>query len=103
MVITRLPFTVPDHPVTAARLNAIAAAGGNSFLEYSVPQAILRLKQGFGRLIRTKEDVGGVVILDERILTSRYGRQFLQSLPPARFTRDLDELADLFKPSPPAG
>ena len=103
VVITRLPFTVPDHPVTAARLNAIAAAGGNSFLEYSVPQAILRLKQGFGRLIRTKEDVGGVVILDERILTSRYGRQFLQSLPPARFTRDLDELADLFKPSPPAG
>lgn len=105
VVITRLPFTVPDRPVTAARLKAIEAGGGNPFQEYSVPQAILRLKQGFGRLIRTKQDMGGVVILDERILTSGYGRQFIASLPPARFTRDLDELAELFKPQdapPPA-
>jgi ATP-dependent DNA helicase DinG len=97
VVITRLPFTVPDRPVTAARLKAIADAGGNPFLEYSVPQAILRLKQGFGRLIRTKQDVGGVVILDERILTANYGASFLASLPPARFTRDLDELSALFR------
>mgnify|MGYP003768370181 CR=1 FL=1 len=96
VVITRLPFTAPDRPITRARLQAIEEAGGNPFLEYSVPQAILRLKQGFGRLIRTKTDVGGVVILDERILTARYGNDFLTSLPPARFTRDLDELRLLF-------
>lgn len=96
VVITRLPFTVPDRPVTAARLRAIEEAGGNSFLEYSVPQAILRLKQGFGRLIRTRTDRGGVIILDERILTTYYGTQFLSSLPPARFTRDLDDLRSFF-------
>ena len=96
VVITRLPFTVPDRPVTAARLKVIAEAGGNPFLEYSVPQAILRLKQGFGRLIRSKQDMGGVVILDERILTAAYGSSFLESLPPARFTRDLEELRTLF-------
>ena len=96
VVITRLPFTSPDRPVTRARLQAIEDSGGNPFLDYSVPQAILRLKQGFGRLIRTKTDVGGVVILDERILTARYGADFLASLPPARFSRDLDELRLLF-------
>jgi len=96
VVITRLPFTSPDRPVTRARLQAIEEAGGNPFLAYSVPQAILRLKQGFGRLIRTKTDAGGVVILDERILTARYGPDFLASLPPARFTRNLDELRLLF-------
>lgn len=96
VVITRLPFTVPDRPVTAARLHSIESAGGNPFMEYSVPQAILRLKQGFGRLIRTKNDLGGVVILDERIITAAYGTQFISSLPPARFTRDLDELRVLF-------
>ena len=96
VVITRLPFTSPDRPVTRARLAAIEDSGGNPFLEYSVPQAILRLKQGFGRLIRTKGDIGGVIILDERILTARYGVGFLASLPPARFTRDLEELRLLF-------
>ena len=81
VVITRLPFTSPDRPVTRARLLAIEVLG-NHFLEYSVPQAILRLKQGFGRLIRTKNDIGGVIILDERILSSRYGEGFLASYRP---------------------
>lgn len=96
VVITRLPFAVPNRPVTKARLTAIEEAGGNPFLEYSVPQAILRLKQGFGRLIRSTEDKGGVVILDERIVRSSYGAQFLESLPPARFSRDLEDLRRLF-------
>ena len=81
VVITRLPFAVPDRPVIAARLRAIERAGGNAFLEYSVPQAVLRLKQGFGRLIRTRRDRGAVVILDDRIVSSSYGSQFLDSLP----------------------
>ncbi len=95
VAITRLPFTVPDRPVTAARLKAIEAQGGNSFQSYSVPQAILRLKQGFGRLIRAKTDQGAVVILDQRILTASYGKQLLESLPPAQFTRNLDDLGQL--------
>ncbi|MGI6147899.1 MAG: ATP-dependent DNA helicase [Limnochordia bacterium] len=96
VVITRLPFAVPDRPVTAARLRAIEQAGGNAFLQYSVPQAILRLKQGFGRLIRTHQDRGAVVILDERVISAGYGSQFLNSLPPAHFTRDIGALRALF-------
>ena len=96
VVITRLPFAVPDRHVIAARLRAIERAGGNAFLEYSVPQAVLRLKQGFGRLIRTRRDRGAVVILDGRIVSSSYGSQFLDSLPPAHFTRDITALRSVF-------
>lgn len=81
VIITRLPFEVPTHPVMEARVKQIKERGGNEFFEFSLPEAILRLKQGFGRLIRTQTDKGIVVILDPRIKTGRYGKQFLNSLP----------------------
>jgi ATP-dependent DNA helicase DinG len=84
VIIVKLPFSVPDEPVIEARLEAITRSGGNPFMQYSVPEAIMRLKQGFGRLIRSKTDTGIVVILDSRIKTKRYGRLFLQSLPRCR-------------------
>lgn len=82
VVITKLPFEVPTHPVMEARVSQIKEQGGNDFLDFSLPEAILRLKQGFGRLIRTKTDQGIVVILDSRIRTRRYGKHFIDSLPP---------------------
>ena len=81
VVITKLPFEVPTHPVMEARVKQIKEQGGNDFLEFSLPEAILRLKQGFGRLIRTQTDQGIVVILDSRIRTRSYGKLFLDSLP----------------------
>jgi ATP-dependent DNA helicase DinG len=70
--------------LVAARIDAIKAAGGNAFAEYQLPEAVLKLKQGFGRLIRSHADRGSVVILDPRVITKPYGRVFLDSLPPAR-------------------
>jgi ATP-dependent DNA helicase DinG len=81
VIITRLPFEPPDRPLTQARLDRIKARGGNPFAEDSLPRAVLRFKQGFGRLIRTRTDHGRVVVLDPRLVTTRYGRAFLDALP----------------------
>jgi ATP-dependent DNA helicase DinG len=83
VVITRLPFRVPTEPVLEARAEHIAARGLDPFMEYTIPQAVLKFKQGVGRLIRSREDRGGVLILDSRVLSKNYGRYFLRSLPDA--------------------
>jgi ATP-dependent DNA helicase DinG len=84
VIITRLPFAVPDHPLIEAKLEGIEAEGGDAFTEYSLPEAILKLRQGVGRLIRTKSDHGIIVILDNRIVTKPYGRAFMSALPKCR-------------------
>lgn len=84
VVVTRLPFDVPTDPLAAARAERIRAMGGSPFVEYSLPRAALKLKQGFGRLIRTQSDRGAVILCDRRITTKRYGKYFLDALPPCR-------------------
>jgi ATP-dependent DNA helicase DinG len=96
VIIDRLPFAVPSDPVVAARVDAIRENGGNPFYEYQVPQAALALKQGFGRLIRSQSDRGVLVLLDNRITKLRYGQVFFDSLPPYRFTTDLQDVKNFF-------
>ncbi|MGA7081434.1 MAG: ATP-dependent DNA helicase [Terriglobales bacterium] len=96
VIIDRLPFAVPSDPVVAARVKAIDAGGGNAFFEYQVPSAVITLKQGFGRLIRSLHDRGLLALLDNRILKKQYGRVFVESLPPYSRTTDLKKVEQFF-------
>ena len=94
VVIDKLPFSVPSDPVTAARIAQINESGGNAFYDYQIPTATILLKQGMGRLIRSKTDRGILALLDKRILTKSYGRMFLRSLPPAPLTHDSNKICN---------
>ncbi len=97
VIIDRLPFAVPTDPITKARTDAIAAAGGNAFNDLQIPQAVLTLKQGFGRLIRSLDDRGVLMLLDPRIRTTRYGAIFLDSLPAYRRTTEIGDVEAFFE------
>jgi ATP-dependent DNA helicase DinG len=96
VIIDRLPFSVPTDPVIAARIKAVDADGGNAFLQFQVPAAVITLKQGFGRLIRSLHDRGLLTLLDNRILKKQYGRVFLESLPNYRKTTELKHVEEFF-------
>ena len=100
VIIDRLPFAVPSDPVVAARVKAIDADGGNAFFQYQVPAAVITLKQGFGRLIRSLHDRGLLVLLDNRILKKQYGRVFIESLPNYRKTTEIRVVEEFFGRTP---
>ncbi|HLT44968.1 MAG TPA: ATP-dependent DNA helicase [Luteimonas sp.] len=100
VAIDKLPFAAPDDPVFEARLQAVQRAGGNPFRDEQLPQAVIALKQGVGRLIRTETDRGVLVLCDPRLLGKSYGRTFLESLPPFPRTRELDEVTAFLEPQP---
>jgi ATP-dependent DNA helicase DinG len=100
VVIDKLTFAPPDDPVLAARIEAIRAREGNAFTELQLPQAVLQLKQGAGRLIRDETDRGVLMLCDPRLVSKAYGRQILRSLPPMKPTRNLSEVADFLGARP---
>ena len=97
VIIDKLPFAVPRDPLIAARIDLVASTGGNAFADYQVPMAVLSLKQGLGRLIRSRTDRGVVAVLDSRIATSGYGERFVASLPPYRLTHDRQDVVRFFE------
>jgi len=97
VIIDRLPFAVPTDPVVQARMRSIEENGGMPFFEYQVPSAVITLKQGFGRLVRSLEDRGVLVLLDPRLQKQRYGRIFLESLPPYRITQNIMDVEAFFQ------
>ena len=101
VIIDRLPFSPPDDPVLAARIAKINREGRNAFMEYQLPEAIISLRQGAGRLIRDERDRGVLVICDPRLISKPYGRRIWQSLPPMRRTRDAEEVCDFLRNPPP--
>jgi ATP-dependent DNA helicase DinG len=100
VIIDKLPFAVPNDPVVAARIKTIDEDGGNAFFEYQVPSAVISLKQGFGRLIRSLHDRGLLCLLDNRILSKRYGKVFLDSLPKYGRTSDVKKVEEFFGAEP---
>ena len=96
VIIDKLPFAVPTDPIVAARTKFIDEQGGMSFFEYSVPNAVITLKQGVGRLIRSSTDKGVIAILDSRLRTKGYGKDFINSLPRCRITTELKDVDSVF-------
>ena len=97
VVIDKLPFSPPDDPVLAARIEQLNREGRSAFFEHQLPEAVITLKQGAGRLIRDEDDRGVLMICDPRLVTRSYGKRILQSLPPMRMTRDARDAIAFFR------